>query len=345
MVRKDKLERREFLRLLGGAGGATLLGGFTGAAYGYAKEAAYPNGKITWIVGHPPGGGIDMIARGLAPHMARYLAALSPRPGSTGLVIKNLPGGAEMRAMNELYHSRPDGYTLASGGDILHTRAVMGELGFDIFDITFVARLSSANKILVTNSRSNIRTWDDIVRASKKSPVRIAITGFGASNHIATILLIDETGLVARPVIFDGTAGANAALIRGDVLLGLNSEDSLRNLIDAKELRPVLTFTEKTEYPGVNNVKEIGFPELVEPLKSQRYLIGPPKMPAGIKRTLQNVLKSTFADKELLAWNEKAKMSFAPVLGPEIDLLVKKIQKFYQSKESILREYLMEKKA
>jgi tripartite-type tricarboxylate transporter receptor subunit TctC len=344
MKNHKDLERRGFLKLMGVIGGASALGGLAGTTLSYARDT-YPDGKITWIVGHPPGGGIDLVARGLAPHMAKYLQSLSPRASGTGVVIKNLPGGAEMRAMNELYHSKPDGYTVASGGDILHTRAVLGELGFNLFDITFVARLSSANKIVVTNSRSNIRTWDDIVKASKKAPLRIAITGFGASNHIASILLIDETGLAAKPVIFDGTAGANAALIRGDVALGLNSEDSLKTLIDAKELRPVLTFSEKSEYPGVNNVKEIGFPELVEPLKSQRYLIAPPRLPAAIKTTLQNVLKKAFADKEFLAWNEKAKLSYDPVIGPEIDLLVKKIQNFYQSKESILREYLTEKKA
>ncbi len=338
------MERRNFLKILGGAGCAGLLGGLAGVPAGYAK-AVYPDGRITWVVGHPPGGGIDLVARGLAPHMTRYLKALSPRPASTGVVIKNLPGGAEMRAMNELYNARPNGYTIASGGDILHTRSVLGELGFNLFDITFIARLSSANKIVVTNSRSPIRTWEDVVKASKKSPIKIAITGFGASNHVASILLIDETRLNARPVIFDGTAGANAALIRGDVLLGLNSEDSLKNLIDAKELRPVLTFSDKTDYPGVNNVKEIGYPDLVEPLKSQRYLIAPPKLPADMKKTLQDVLKKTFADKEFLAWNEKARMSFAPVIGEDVDGLVRKIQNFYKSKEGILREYLQEKKA
>jgi tripartite-type tricarboxylate transporter receptor subunit TctC len=217
-------------------------------------------------------------------------------------------------------------------------------LGFDLFDITYIARLASGAKIVVTNSRSNVRTWDDIVKASKKAPVKIAITGFGASNHVASILLIDATGLAARPVIFDGTAGANAALIRGDVLLGLNSLDSLQNLINAGELRPILTFSEKSEYPGVNNVKEIGFPELVEPLKSQRYLIGPPKLPAGVKKIIQDVLKSAFKDKEFLVWNQKAKMSYDPVLSGEIDPLVRKIQNFYKSKEGILREYLLEKK-
>jgi tripartite-type tricarboxylate transporter receptor subunit TctC len=276
--------------------------------------------------------------------MEKYVKALSPTPDRVGVMIKNQPGGAEMRAMNELYNSRPDGHTIASGGDILHTRAVFGELGFDLFDITFIARLSSASKVLVTGSRSNIRTWDDIVQASQKAPLRVGITGFGASNHVASILFIDTTRISARPVIFDGTAGANAALIRGDVPLGINSEDSLRNLINAKELRPILTFTEKSVYPGVPNIKEIGFPELIEPIKSQRYVIAPPKLPADKKKALEDILRKTMVDQEFLAWNKKAEMSFDPVFGPDLDNLVRNIQNFYQGKEKILREYLVEKK-
>ncbi len=335
--------RRDFLKLMGSAGCATLLGGLAGTSFGAAKEA-YPNGKITWIVGHPPGGGIDLTARGIAPYLEKYLKSLSPRPERTGVVIKNLPGGAEMRAMNELYHSSPNGYTVASGGDILHTRQVLGTLGFDIFDLTFIARLGSGSKVVVTNAKSPVRTWSDVVAASKKAPVRIAITGFGASNHVASILLIATTGISAKPVIFDGTAGANAALMRGDVLLGLNSEDSLKALIDAKELRPVLDFSEKSDFAGCTTVKDIGFPELVEPLKSQRYLIGPPKMPADVRKTLDKALRGAFADKEFLSWVQKTGMSYAPVFNQDIDRLVKTIQDFYKSKEGVLREYLLDKK-
>ncbi len=334
-------KRREFLKLVGVTVFLmAVLGGFTQIPLSFGKET-YPAGKIVWIVGHPPGGGIDMVARGVATFMTKHLKAISPNPDRVEVIIKNLPGGAEMRAMDAIYHARPDGYTIASGGDILHTRAIFGELGFDLFEITFIARLSSASKVLVTYNKSNIYTWEDILKASKKAPLRIAITGFGASNHVASILFIDTTGLSAKPVIFDGTAGANAALLRGDVSLGINSEDSLRNLIRIKELRPVLTFSEKTEYPGVKNIKEVGFPELIEPIKSQRYLIAPPGVPKEVRKILEDVLKKTMEDKEFLAWREKAGLNYDPVFGVELDQLVKNIQSFYKNKEKILREYLV----
>lgn len=341
---RDMLSRRDFLKISAFYGGVLVLGSLdSDIPSGFAQEA-YPAGKITWIVGLAAGGGTDIMVRGVAPFMEKHLKAISPNPDKIGVMVKNLPGGAGMRAMSEVYHGKPDGYTIACDGEMLHTNTILGQLGFDLFEITYLARLAASNKVLVTNYKSNLNTWDDIVRASKKAPLRIAISGFGASNHVASLLFIDTTKLAAKPVIFDGAAGSNAALLRGDVPLGIQSEDSVRQLIDAKELRPVLTFSQKSKYSGVLNVKGIGFPELNDVVSSQRYVIAPPGMPANIKRILEDVLKRTMADPEFLAWNEKAEMSFDPVIGPELDPLVKNIHSFYKSKERILREYLLEKK-
>ena len=51
-----------------------------GIPLGYAAEA-FPSGKITWIVGFQPGGGEDIMARGIAPYLEKYLKAVSPKPG------------------------------------------------------------------------------------------------------------------------------------------------------------------------------------------------------------------------------------------------------------------------
>ena len=96
------MKRREFLKMLAGTGCTMALGGLAKTNLGFAKEA-FPARKIIWIVGHPPGGGIDMMARGVVNFMDKHLKARSPNPDRVGVLIKNLPGGAEMRAMNELY--------------------------------------------------------------------------------------------------------------------------------------------------------------------------------------------------------------------------------------------------
>ncbi len=333
------MERRKFLKVLGGAGCALGLGGFPGAAFGAAKEP-YPARKITFIIGFPPGGGSDLGARAIAQFSKKYLQEISSKPDKVGVVIKNDPRGSGMKAFNDIYHAKPDGYTIAQGDDVLHTRSILGDLGFDPFQLTFIARIVSGTKVLVTGKRSNIFTWNDVVKESKKSPVRIGCANFGTSNHVGIILLIDTTKLPAKEIFFGGTANVNAALIRGDIPLALNNEDTVRELINAKELRPILSFSEKSSFPDVQSVKDIGFPELVEPIKLQRYIIAPPHLPADIKKTMVEALKKTMADKEFLAWSANVGLGFDPVFGSELDSLVRRVQGFYQSKENILRTYL-----
>ncbi|MFB3886801.1 MAG: Bug family tripartite tricarboxylate transporter substrate binding protein [Thermodesulfobacteriota bacterium] len=339
-LRAARHDRRHVLLffLLCGIG---LVTGWCGSGItpGYGAEA-FPSGKITWVVGFQPGGGEDVMARGLAPYLEKYLKAVSPNPGKVAILIKNLPGGGEVRAINEIYHGRPDGYTIGNGGERLHILTMTGELPFDFYEMTYIARLSSSHKILVATRKSDLLTWEDVVKASKSGPVKLALSGFGGSNYIAYVFFMDTTGLALKPVIFDGTAGANSALIRGDVPISINSEDSLKNLIEIKELRPLVTFTDQTKFPGVPTIKEVGFPELVEPVRSQRYLIAPPKLPGNIKRIYEEALKKVFADKEFIAWNQRAKITYDPVFGSDFDNLIKTIQGFYKKKEKVLKENL-----
>lgn len=333
---------RRFLKLLASVSCIMVLVGSIQIQLSFGEEA-YPSGKITWIVGAQPGGGADLMVRGIIPFVEKYLKEISPNPNKVGLMVKNVPGSSDLRAMDELFHAKPDGYTIACGTENLHTNTIMGIMDFSLFDITYISRLASSYKVLVTKTSSDIRTWDDIVKASQKAPAKIAITGFGGSNHLAGIFFIDGTKLAAKMIMFDGTAGANAGLIRGDVPLGLNSWDSVQTLVDAKELRHILTFTEKRIYSDVPTIKEIGFPELIEPVKSQRYVIAPPGLPANIKKILEVALEKALADKEFLAWNAKAKISFDPVMGAQAEELVKKIHAYYQSREKLLKEYLTKK--
>ncbi len=336
------LGRRGFLKVSGFAGGAAILAPFvSGVELGFGEER-FPSRKLTWIVGLAAGGGTDIMVRGIAPSFQKHLKALSGNPDKVGVVVKNLPGGGGMRTMNEVRHAKPNGYTIACDGEMLHTNTVLGTLGFDMFEMTFLSRIAAASKVLVTNSKSGITSWDDIVKSSKKSPVKVGITGFGASNHVASVLFIDTTKLIAKPVIFDGSSGLSAALIRGDVLVGMQSEDSVKNLIDANELRPVLTFSGKTRYKTVQNVKDIGFPELNDVVSSQRYVVAPPGTPPHIKETVVEALRKAVTDEDFLAWNEKAQMSIDAVFGPDLDKLVKNIHKFYMSREQTLKEYLSE---
>ncbi|GEM_PF-1310615 len=344
MKDRSGMRRREFLKVIGKTGSALALTGFMNIDPGFAEDVSFPAGKVTWIVGQPPGGGLDLTARGVAPFVEKYLKAMAADAGRVGVQIKTIEGGLEIRALNTVYHAKPDGYTISMATDKIHSGTILGELGFDLFELTYLARLGSASKVIVASNTSNLKTWDDVVKASKKSTLRLAIGGHGTSNHIAAIFLLDVTGLAAKIVQFKGTAGTNSALIRGDVQLLVNSEDSVKNMIDTKQLRPILTFSEDSIYPQVQNAGAVGFPELLESIKSQRYVVAPPRLPAAIKKILEEAMKKAVEDKEFIAWREKAGISYDPIIGGKLDKYVKDLHGFYKSREKLLREYILDKK-
>src|SRR5262245_36296388 len=92
-----KLPRRRFLHL---ALGAVSLS----AVSRRARAQAYPTRPVRWIIGFPPGGGADTVARIVAPW-------LSERLGQQ-VIIENRPGASTNIAVQAVVNSPPDGYTL-----------------------------------------------------------------------------------------------------------------------------------------------------------------------------------------------------------------------------------------
>src|SRR5262249_17670934 len=96
-----KLPRRNFLHLAGR--GAVLP-----IASGSARAETYPSRPLRLMVGFPPGGGADTIARIIAPWLSQRLG----QP----VVIENRPGASSTLAAQAVVNSPPDGYTLLSLG-------------------------------------------------------------------------------------------------------------------------------------------------------------------------------------------------------------------------------------
>src|SRR5262245_35294773 len=100
-----KFQRRRFLHL---AAGATVL-----PVASLSRAQAYPTRPVRWVVGFPPGGLSDIVAR----LMARWLSERLGQP----FIIENRPGAANNIATETVVRAPADGYTLLmiSGGDAI----------------------------------------------------------------------------------------------------------------------------------------------------------------------------------------------------------------------------------
>src|SRR6187200_3306424 len=92
------MRRRDFLRVSAGLTALPLFG--TGATF----AADYPTKPVRWVVGYPPGGSTDILARLMGNYLTEKL--------HQQFVIENKPGAGNNIATEYVINSPPDGYTV-----------------------------------------------------------------------------------------------------------------------------------------------------------------------------------------------------------------------------------------
>src|SRR6202007_299268 len=131
-----KLPRRKFLHL---AAGATALS----TSSRIARAQSYPTRPVRIIVGAPPGGGHDIVARLIAPWLADRLGQ--------SFLIDNRPGANTNIGTQAAANAAPDGYTLLLlGATHAINMGVYGRLAVNLNrDIVPVAALSNAPMVML----------------------------------------------------------------------------------------------------------------------------------------------------------------------------------------------------
>ncbi len=332
------MKRRDFLRMTALCAGATVLD-LKAAGNVYAKQI-YPNDKITWIADTAPGGAFDMIPRAMAPFLTKQFQKLAPGCKGGGIVIKNEPSGGGVKALTSLYQAKPNGYIVGGMDSAYVVGMMIGKIKFDVTKYTYLTRFSQTSKVVFT-SKNGFKSWDEAIKASQKLPLKISVGKFGGQSHLAAVLLKDALKLNAELVNALGTSGTLSMVIRGDVPLGVVSEDNITDLVNSKELRVLFALRDTTEYPGVVSLNELGFEEYSALSSGQRFVVGPPNLPKETTALLINAIKGVFEDKGFKEWAKKGRYNFNPVYGDDALNVIKRYVSIFNKKEDLLKKNIM----
>src|SRR5258705_7133784 len=168
-----RIPRRKLLYLAVGAAALPAVPRMAGAQ-------AYPSRPVRIVVGFPPGGGIDAIAR-LVGHW------LSERFGQQ-FFIENRPGAASNIATEAVARAAPDGYTLlAIWTGNAWNGSLYGNLSFDfIRDIAPVASISRSFGVMVVNLSVPAKSVPEFIAYAKANPnkINMATSGIGSVGDI-----------------------------------------------------------------------------------------------------------------------------------------------------------------
>jgi tripartite-type tricarboxylate transporter receptor subunit TctC len=239
-------DRRQFLRLAPCA----LLPALSHEAL----AQGYPNRPIHLIVGFPPGGGTDTIARLLGQ-------ALSERLGQP-FIIENRPGGGTNIGTEAVVRAPPDGYTLlyVTAANAINA-TLYDKLGFNFMrDIAPVAAIVRLPSVMVVHPSFPAKSVPEFIAYAKANPgkINMASAGTGNSSHVSGELFKMLSGVDMVHVPYRGGAPALHDLIGGQVHVMFDAIGNSLQHIREGMLRPlgVSTATRSDALPDVPAIGE-----------------------------------------------------------------------------------------
>ena len=256
-----------------------------------ASAQAYPSKPIKLIVGFPPGGGSDALARLVG-------AALPDKLGQQ-IIVDNKPGANTIVATEFVRGQPADGYTLLFVSASFSINPSLYKLSYDIEkDFTPVAVVAIVPLLLVTNNNVPARTVKDLIAMARAQPGKLtyATFGIGSAAHLASEMLLSMTGTEMVHVPYKGSAPAIADVMGGRVTMMLPGIGSAINLAKDGKLKAIAVSTAKraSGAPDIPTIAESGVPGFdVATWESIQAPAGtPPDVVAKLNAAIREVVSS-----------------------------------------------------
>ena len=246
--------------------------------------AAYPQRPVRVVVGFPPGGATDILARILSGHLASSWGQ--------SFVVDNRGGAGGTVGADMVSKATPDGYTLmmVPSGPFTISASTYDNLPYDTATgFAAISLLAWVTNAFVVAQASPIHTLQDLIRMAKEKPGQLSnsSSGNGSLHHLAGEVFKRLTGTQMVHVPFKGGGPALVAIATGEVTFGMASVPSAMPLIQGKRLRPIVVTSVKrsSALPDVQTIAEAGVPlpaglemrewyGMVAPLKTPEPIIG-----------------------------------------------------------------------
>ncbi len=261
-------------------------------------ESSFPSRDITLIVPFSPGGGYDSLARGLAPHLSKYL------PGDVSVIVRNRTGAAGQVAMTDLFHARADGYTIALSNipGLMVGKVIQKESTYDLTQVTWLGRITVISNGLAVGADSPYRSIEDF-----KSSGPLFFAGADAADTTTALVAFSQMGIDTVPLPHEGSGDAALSVMRGDTDITYFSLSRMVEFVRSNDLRVLVQFAEErlSYFPDVPTIGELGYPALADIAVQQRMIAAPPNLPPEIGAILEEALRKAVHDPEFQAFAEK----------------------------------------
>src|SRR2546425_12098016 len=220
-----------------------------------AFAQGYPSKSIRIVVGFPPGGGNDIIARTVGSRMQEAWGE--------PVLIDNKPGANSIIAAEFVAKSAPEGYTLlvnATGGMSVNP-VLYAKLPYDsLRDFVPISMVGSFPLVLVVHPSVPANSVQELVAYAKANPGKLNYSSGSTAFQVASEMFKQMTGTEVRHIPYKGSAASITAVIAGYVQMTIVDTPPLVPQIKAGRGKPlgVTSAKRSASMPEVPALAETG---------------------------------------------------------------------------------------
>jgi tripartite-type tricarboxylate transporter receptor subunit TctC len=272
----------------------------------------FPTKPVKLIVPYGPGGAVDITARILAKDLSSMWGQQ--------VVVENKPGAAGMIAANTVAKSSPDAYTLliTDDGVLISMPQIQKNMPYDpLGDLLSIGMVCMFPYVMVTNSKTNIKTMNDLVSVAKGSQKGLdyATNGVGSTHHLTWESFQKTAGIKLNHIPYKGAAAALQDVVAGEVSLMIVAVSTALPFIKDGRLVPIAigSLERLASIANVPTISESGYPGF-EAIAWQGVLAPkgtPPALIEKISNDMRKITQSTSYKEALILRGTESRTSSA----------------------------------
>jgi tripartite-type tricarboxylate transporter receptor subunit TctC len=273
-----------------------LLAGMAAVTAGQAAAQTYPNKPIRLIVGFPPGGSNDIVARNVAPKLGELLGVQ--------VIVENRAGANATIAADLVAKSAPDGYTvmLGSTSSLVISPHTYTKLPYDsLRDFAPVTTIAMTPEAVAVHPALPVKDLKSLIELARAKPgtLDFASSGSGGLPHLAIELLKTQAKINLQHVPFKGAGPAVTDLMGGHVQGIIMDFPAIFPQMKSGKLRGLALAAEKriAQMPELPTSGEQGMPGLLA--VNWFAVVAPAKTPAPIVAKLYESLMKVMGSAEM----------------------------------------------
>ena len=277
--------------------GGLLLGvaGLLMAPLAQAQTPNYPTKPVKWVVGFPPGGAADILARLAAVKVSELWGQQ--------VVIENRAGAGSTIAAELVARAPADGYTmLFVSSSHAAAAGLYPKLTYDsVNSFSAITVVASAPQVLLATPNLPAKNLPELLQLAKSRPggLTYGSAGNGSTTHLAGELMWDNSGVQLSHIPYKGGAQALTDTISGQINLLFLSLPAALPQIRSGKVRP-LAVTSTKRSPSLPEVGAAS--ETVPGYEATNWyaLLGPANMPRPLITKMASNIATVLKDPQLI---------------------------------------------